>query len=1321
MAAHSFLTCLTLLVLAGEVPAGAADKALDFRDDFATDSRKEYQVEGDVTWVKGRVTLASSGVLVRPLRAGARVDVRAVLRWAPGQPEGAFMVLLRDEQRTVAALALVTKDGTTRLVNGATKPPHVLTLTAPDRKGPAAEGPWAVRLALDQGLARVKVWPHGSREPASWLSIRYTGVTGWQPIALDVMAGRGPGGLEALAVRGDAPLVLSEEQQRFRQEARKAGAAAEGLLRQNRYAEALAKVQESLAALRKALPADHPSVASALTNSGLLLQNLGQLEEARAALGQSVTMHRKVLPADHPDLSVSLDLLASVSQGLRRWDEAKACYEEALAIRRACLPPDDPKIAHALNNLGSLKRSLGQPREALDCYKQALALLRKAVPPNHPSLAHTLTNLGHVLHDLGQPEAARPRYEAALAIFRKADPPHPREVVKALVGLATVVNELGHTDEALALLQEAVALQDKFLQPGHPDQAATRQKQALLLCNLGRLDRALAYQREALALFEKALPAGDPRLAPFLHNHGILLQRQGKPDEARRYYEQSLGLLRAAGPAQHVDLAQALSDVGALFAGVGQPEKARSCFVEALALRRRLLPPQHPAIARSLSDLGAALCSAGQRDQARLLLEEALALERKALPARHANLALTLTNLGAVHYHTGRLPQARDCFREALAIRRAPKSPDRGEVGKALQNLALVCQEEGRVDEALRSCEEARGLLTQALPAGHPTLCANLCLHGQLLHEAGQPDAAWASLREAALLQARHVARTAAGSAQADHAGLLRDTRVYLGVLLSAAFQAPAPSARQRQEALAAVLAYRAVSSAAVALRLEAVAGGGDPRAARLLAQLQEVRRRLADLLLQGTGGRTPNHYRAQCDKLAGEAETLERELAAAVKPYAKLHRAAATEPAQLAAQLPDGTVLVVFVRYLPYTFQGGNWRSRWGEPRYAALLLRRGGPDGAPAEVDLVSLGAAAPLDQAVQAWRRHVQTGTVDGPAERALREALWGPLARVLPKATTRLVLALDGALAGVPFEALRLSEGEYLIERYAVHYVTSGRDLFPRPRPAQEPPVAVVLADPDYDTLGGAAGGAGLPGPRPAPGLPPFRRLPGFAREADAVTRLLQDQAGWRAQPLRQLEATEEALAQAKRMRLLYCITHGFFLEDQERPKQAAALLRKLEVSGSLSEAPRLPDPRLRSGLALAGANKAQERAAKGLSDGLLTALEVENLDLWGTELVVLSACETGRGEVQVGEGVLGLRRAFQIAGAQTVLASLWMVPDQETERLMTECLKRWLDGAPPAEALRQAQLQMIRQLRQGAGAKRQAPPLYWAGFICHGQP
>jgi hypothetical protein len=211
-----------------------------------------------------------------------------------------------------------------------------------------------------------------------------------------------------------------------------------------------------------------------------------------------------------------------------------------------------------------------------------------------------------------------------------------------------------------------------------------------------------------------------------------------------------------------------------------------------------------------------------------------------------------------------------------------------------------------------------------------------------------------------------------------------------------------------------------------------------------------------------------------------------------------------------------------------------------------------------------------------------------------------------------------------------------------------------------------------------------------------------------------------------QPYRREQASEETLVGQPRPRLLYCITHGFFLKDLDRLRGKTDPLRELELVDAGPRRVKLPDPGdkpgLRSGLALAGANRWQERSAQGLSDGLLTALEVEDLDLWGTELVVLSACETGLGEVQVGEGVLGLRRAFQQAGAQTVLASLWKVPDAETEQLMTAFFQRWLAGAGKAEALRQAQVELIGRLRASKEAKhRNAPPLYWAGFICHGLP
>ncbi|MFI5456777.1 MAG: CHAT domain-containing protein [Isosphaerales bacterium] len=188
------------------------------------------------------------------------------------------------------------------------------------------------------------------------------------------------------------------------------------------------------------------------------------------------------------------------------------------------------------------------------------------------------------------------------------------------------------------------------------------------------------------------------------------------------------------------------------------------------------------------------------------------------------------------------------------------------------------------------------------------------------------------------------------------------------------------------------------------------------------------------------------------------------------------------------------------------------------------------------------------------------------------------------------------------------------------------------------------------------------------------------------------------------------------------RILHLATHGFFLPDQEHDlnREGRGLGFEFgEFSGAKDglarlSGPMMENPMLRSGLALAGANtwlKAGNRPEEA-EDGLLTAEDVTGLDLVATELVVLSACETGLGQVHVGEGVFGLRRAFVLAGAKTLIMSLWKVPDEQTRELMDDFYRRLLAGRGRADALREAQLAM----------KAKYPdPFYWGAFICQGDP
>jgi CHAT domain-containing protein len=289
----------------------------------------------------------------------------------------------------------------------------------------------------------------------------------------------------------------------------------------------------------------------------------------------------------------------------------------------------------------------------------------------------------------------------------------------------------------------------------------------------------------------------------------------------------------------------------------------------------------------------------------------------------------------------------------------------------------------------------------------------------------------------------------------------------------------------------------------------------------------------------------------------------------------------------------------------------------------------------------------------------------------------------------------------------------------LEQYHLSYLSCGRDVLRfEATPTRPPAEPLVVADPLFDLAADADA--------PAPATPTqsrcsrdfkrsdfhFPRLPGTRAEGERVAELLG------VQPWLEGAALEARLKERRSPRVLHLATHGFFLTDQERdPNRESRALEMMETeAGSIGRlsGPLPENPLLRSGLALAGAQSWLD--GKPLppeaEDGLLTAEDVAGMDLLDTELVVLSACNTGLGEVRTGEGVFGLRRAFMVAGARTLVMSLWKVPDEQTRELMIDFYGRVLSGQGVADALRQAQL----ALRQ-----KHPDPYFWGAFICQGNP
>jgi CHAT domain-containing protein len=456
--------------------------------------------------------------------------------------------------------------------------------------------------------------------------------------------------------------------------------------------------------------------------------------------------------------------------------------------------------------------------------------------------------------------------------------------------------------------------------------------------------------------------------------------------------------------------------------------------------------------------------------------------------------------------------------------------------------------------------------------------------------------------------------------------------------------------------------------------------------AARHYDELVQVRSELAKLSLASTTRRDASAA-ARIPALEKRLGELENSLAAASESF----RASQVPPSldEVQRELPEAAALLEWFLFKPRNalnpFEGE------APPRYALFVLRR---SGAPVMIDL---GPAAVVDRAATALRGALsdpRRGDVDALA-RELDKLALAP-ARAVLGGERRLYLAPDGALNAVPFAALRDERGAILVERYTLSYLGSGRDLLTGKTPRIPQSAALVVAAPAFDAeVGGGRTGRAL--------RIRFPPLPATKAEGEHVAARLQ-----RPRLFLGAAATESNVKQARAPAVLHLATHAFFLQRRGSGGTKEGE-RALELDDAAQPLSAWGNMLARSGLAFAGANL----GGTGSDDGILTALEASSLHLEGTDLVVLSACETGLGHVEAGEGVFGLRRALSLAGARSQVLSLWKVADQETATLMLAMYEELGRGAAPAEALRAAQ----RRLRANSSTRH---PYFWAAFVVSGK-
>jgi CHAT domain-containing protein/Tfp pilus assembly protein PilF len=942
-----------------------------------------------------------------------------------------------------------------------------------------------------------------------------------------------------------------------------------------------------------------------------------------------------------------------------KYAEALGLAKRALELREKALGPDNVVVASSLNQLAGIYLALGDYARVEPLLLRMLKFREEFLGANSLSFAQALNNVAVFYQRMGNVRQAEELLLRALKIVESVKGADSADVALALGGLAAVYQDEGKYEQAEEKYVQALELWKKIYGEQHENVALSLNNLASLYLARAEYVRAEPLLRQALTVRENNLGGKHPDVAISLSNLASLYRSKGDYERAEQLMLRALSIIEGAQSKEHPQVAAVLNNLAGLYMDKGDLPSAEKHFRRALAIREKALGPEHPDTAISFNGLAALYREQGDYAQAVEMNKRSLAIYRNAFGPEHPDVAMCLNNLGVLYQDEGDYVLAEQMLLQALQIREKALGAEHPDVAVSLSNLSTLYESKNDLAQAVR-------YLTRSTEISERNLALILTT------------------------------------------GSENQKRLYMQTLNSETFSTISLHAHLAPDnleaarlALTIILRRKGRALDAMTDQIGALRRRFNRQDRELLDKLSESQTRLATLVLNGPGMMTPAQYRARVEKLNAEIEELEAQVSARSALFRVETEPVTLEHVQRA--IPSDAALVEFVSYRPFNPRAKSLAARFGPERYAAYVLWS---QGSPAFVDL---GEAAHINQSVAKLGKAL--ADPDSPnvkqAARALYEQLMSPVRRLL-RNTHNLLLSPDGALNLIPFAALIDEQGRYLLETYTINYLTSGRDLLKLEAHAetkhnrQQP---LVFANPAYDLAVVASSASSTPPDktrgRRSGRLSQIKWSPliGTAEEASALKNILSD-----AQILTGTRASEANIKRVAGPRILHIATHGFFLSDEA--EKSTAVESKAVSEREAARANKGENPLLRSGLVLAGANKQQSGSGE---DGVLTALEAAGLDLWSTRLVVLSACETGVGEIRNGEGVYGLRRALVLAGAESQLMSLWQVSDRETRELMVGYYRRLQRGAGRTEALRQVQLAMLRR-------RSSSHPYYWASFI-----
>jgi len=943
--------------------------------------------------------------------------------------------------------------------------------------------------------------------------------------------------------------------------------------------------------------------------------------------------------------------------------QTQSCKLEMASPRQASESEVVLQQARELNFKAITLSEGGKVDEALEPAQTAIGLREKMLGSDDASVGETAFILGRIFERKADFPNSEAWYSRALEIQEKTTGSNSRKVWRTLNNLGAVYQRADELDKAENVLKRAITVCETAYGYDHPYLAGTLVNLANVYDEKGDYVNALQMYQRGVQLADKNRAASHGAFEIALANISGVYAEMGDYANAQAFGQRAVAAVEKTEGPESEGLEYPLLSLGDAYRFDGQLEQAEPLYERALQIIDKIQGPDDPLGADALTYLADIYEERGEFGKAEANRRRSLAIREKKLGDAHSKVGDSLDALGSLSLRQGDYGRAEELFQRALEVRQKALGPEDSEVVDSLTHLSQLHMAKG-------DFSGAEGFLSRAITISEKIADLNL---------------RYGSERQ-------KLAYLSLFSSQLDQA-----------FTLNAALSFQQPQARDL--AATALLQRKGRVHDVLAENLKSLRQHLGPQDVKLLDEFDGVTSSLARLVLAGPPDDSAGDYPKRVNELKEKRESLEAEISKRSTEFRAGKQPVTLESVR--AALPSDSVLLEFATYRKFLPQGITDKTSLGEGHYAVAVIR---PTG---DVQWAELGESQTIDAAVAKYRAALRDPARTDVAQlsRNLDQKIVQPLRESIGEAS-HLLIAPDGQLSLIPFESLRDPQGRFEVEHYSISYLSTGRDLQRMQTPRTSSSGPTLIADPVFGEPGKALIAQNSRAQKPAR---PARRsivvsddlsglyfapLLGTALEVRAIQSFFPE-----AKVLVGERATKGALQSVSAPEILHIATHGFFLRDR---RENSSTTQK-NTTGTAQDSAKIENALLRSGLALAGANG--KKGAEG--EGILTALEASNLNLWGTKLVTLSACDTGVGEVQNGEGVFGLRRAFFLAGTESLVMSLWPVSDLVTRELMTQYYAGLKKGLGRSEALRHVQLAWLK--RNG-----RQHPFYWASFIQAGE-